>query len=110
MANTATGWFKLAKDSNTMFVGCFTLSNPTKDVITLAGKLGAPIEQCESAQATLTYGDVKDLEGAHEVNHADFGSYVSLSLDNGVRINGALNNQVTSVHTSAKGTWISNQV
>ncbi|OCH88953.1 hypothetical protein OBBRIDRAFT_826853 [Obba rivulosa] len=104
MSNTATGWVRLAKDSNTHFVGCFTLAD--KKVATLVGKLTQPVETCESAQATLTYGSVSDLADAHEVDHADFGSYVSLSLDNGVRVNGQLNNRVTSTHTTAKGHWI----
>ncbi|EMD39154.1 hypothetical protein CERSUDRAFT_112831 [Gelatoporia subvermispora B] len=107
MSHSATGWVKLAKNSNTKFVACFTLPE-TKHVVSFAGKLEQPIETCECAQATLTYGDPKDLEGIHEVDHADFGSYLSFALDNSVRINGQLDNRVTSVHTRAKGSWIAN--
>lgn len=107
MSNTASGWIKLAKNSTTRFVACFTLAN--KDVVTFAGKMEQPVDNCDSAQASLTYNDVSDLTGTHEIDHADIGSYVSLSFDNSVRVNGVLDNRGTTVHTRAKGTWISNE-
>lgn len=104
---SASGWIKSAKNSTTRFVACFTLDN--KEVVTFAGKLEQPVESCDSAQATLNYKEPADLTGTHDIDNADLGSYITLSFDNGVRVNGVLDNRVMTVHTRAKGTWVSNE-
>ncbi|EMD35008.1 hypothetical protein CERSUDRAFT_66847 [Gelatoporia subvermispora B] len=104
MSNTASGWFKLARNSNTKFVACFTI--PNKGAVTLSGKLNEHLERCECAQATLIYGDVSQLSGSHDIGQADFGTSISLVLDNSVRISGQLDSQVSALQTSGKGTWV----